>query len=254
MRNTLLKTLPLLLLPFIAQATPLDVLTAKAQAVAQTGARPVVIFDLDDTLFDTRARTQQILQEFAVRNETMERYPDAVAPLASVARAEIHFALSETLAALGLHQPGLHTELQAFWSERFFSNQYLRRDRLIRGAQRLTRALTDLRIRVVYLTGRDRPRMGTGTLAQLKRFALPLGTLGVLFMKPVLTQSDRDFKAEALESIPQLGTVIGGFENEPTNANLIQQAFPSAQVYLLESIESGRPVQVHPQIERIRSL
>jgi hypothetical protein len=94
--------------------------------------------------------------------------------------------------------------------------------------------------------------MQEGTLAQLSRFGLPLGTAGVLFMKPDTTISDRDFKAEAVGLIARMGTVVGAFENEPTNANLLQEAFPDAKVFFMETIESGKPIRLDPRIRRIK--
>lgn len=64
--------------------------------------------------------------------------------------------------------------------------------------------------------------------------------------------SDRDFKAQAIESIARLGTVIAAFENEPINANLLQERFSKAAVYLLASIESAKPVVLDPRIKRLR--
>ncbi len=257
MRNTSLTILLFLslLLPSTAWSdSALDTLEPKIEAAWASGSRPIVIFDLDDTLFDSRPRSMRIFLEFSQRPETARDYPEAVTPLSTISAREVQYPLTETLAALGLHNPRLKEELEAFWKERFFSNAYLRHDRLTPNARTLTQSLTALGARLVYLTGRDRPRMGEGTLFQLSRFALPLGSLGVLFMKPQAAIPDRDFKAGALDSIATLGSVVGAFENEPTNANLLQERFGDASTFLLETIESGKPIRLDPRVKRIRHL
>jgi hypothetical protein len=229
-----------------------DALEERIVRVLESGSRPLVVFDLDDTLFDSRFRMKKIFEEFADDPTIQERFADVLPRLKGLTTREIQYSAKETLIALGLTDPAILEAMDTFFRARFFSNEYLKYDGLIPGAAALTRRFAHAGARAVYLTGRDRPRMAEGTVGQLTRFGLPFGTAGILFMKPQADMVDRDYKATALESIAKLGTVVGAFENEPTNANLLQERFSDAEVFLLEKIESGKPVRLDPRIKRIR--
>src|SRR5690606_36728452 len=54
-------------------------------------------------------------------------------------------------------------QLRTHWSAKFFSNDFWEHDQPYEGAIEFVRAAHAKGIQIRYLTGRDRPRMGSGT-------------------------------------------------------------------------------------------
>jgi len=65
--------------PLPQQVDVLEVILERIPTVRQDGGQPVVVFDLDGTLYDSRPRTLAILAEYA--DEVRSDYPDVSACL-----------------------------------------------------------------------------------------------------------------------------------------------------------------------------
>src|SRR5271155_1095641 len=81
------------------------------------GAPPVVVFDLDGTLFDNRPRTRAIFHDLAAAWE--EAHPDVAARLRSVRSSELAYHVSESFERLGITRHDLVEEAFGFWRARF---------------------------------------------------------------------------------------------------------------------------------------
>lgn len=228
----------------------LDLLLAETEA-ASAGARALVVFDLDDTLFLTANRHLRILREYAGVIES--RHPEAAALLRSIEREKLRYAVTDTVKDAGLAEE-LARDLKDFWFARFFKNPYLLEDDTTHGAPAFVEEVVKRGGQAVYMTGRDEG-MRDGTEASLKKHGFILdGDRGRLFLKPRFDTPDHAFKLECVEKLKGMGLVTGTFENEPAHVNLFADGFPKARHFLLETKHSGKPVVPNPAAHRIRDF
>lgn len=214
----------------------------RAQDSVANGQRPVVVFDLDDTLFDSRTRTQVIFREFAQDTGNQSQFPNETQVLARIRLEDIYYLLKDTLVNLGIDSPEFESALNTYWVARFFTNAYCAVDRPIVGAAKYVRDLEAAGAYIIYLTGRDTPNMGEGTKAALLSNHFPTDSDGTfLLMKSDHAIDDLTFKKAAFSWIQQQGTVIAGFENEPKNINAYDAAFAGGTMVFLDTIRSGAP-------------
>lgn len=236
----------------LMQAAPsvLEEILRDAEAARSRGRRPVLLFDVDDTVLSTTHRHVRILREFA--SKLAASRPDDAASLRSMTADRVLYSIADTAKAAGVEDEAVIEELRRFWFERFFANEYLLEDREVPGAAAFCREALVRGARLVYLTGRDEG-MRDGTLAGLALNGLPTpdGEGVRLILKPRFETPDWEFKVDALASVALLGDVAAGFENEPAHINLFKKTFPAGRMVLVETRHSGKPVEADPGIERI---
>ncbi|MBI4860113.1 MAG: HAD family hydrolase [Candidatus Riflebacteria bacterium] len=215
---------------------PLEEVVARVRAEHREKTSPVVIFDLDDTLFRVTYRTKQILIDWAAH---LPAYQDQVrTALAALDPETMPYTLLDTLDQAGVTDPALRRSALRHWKLFFFSNRYLPDDRPVAGAVLYVNELRGAGARIAYLTGRDRPRMEAGTLSSLERSGLPVPQKLVrLYLKPDPKMPDLEFKKQALADIRKIGKVVAAFDNEPANVNAIKAGFPPR--------EPARPCRGH---------
>ena len=199
------------------------------------GARaPVVVFDLDATLFDNRPRTLEILHE--LREEIAEEDPDLSNALLGLELDKIDYLLTDTLKACNIYRADLVKDITGYWHERFFRDEYIACDVPLEGAPEYVRTCHEAGAIVAYLTGRDIPGMLVGTVAKLRDEGFPIAVAGTeLILKPDEHMHDEAFKRGALPTLERIGEVIAFFDNEPANCNLAKSLFPECTVVLLET-------------------
>lgn len=214
-------------------------------------AHPVVVFDLDGTLFDNGPRTWQVLYEFALQR----RRHALLKRLQGVARLSLPYTLKDILALCGETDGELLREVVAFWKERFFRDDYIRYDEPLAGAIQFATACWDAGATVVYLTGRDAPNMLLGTSASLRTHCFPVGVpRSVLTLKEAFEVEDLAFKREALEFLDTLGVVVAAFDNEPANCNLFQNRWPDAEQVCVATAHAPNPPVLHPSVKVIKDF
>lgn len=201
---------------------------------------PLIVFDLDSTLFTTGPRNLRILREFAAAG--VDRWPEVGGIVATLASGDIGWGVAECLRERGLHDSSMLRELRAFWYQRFFTDEYLADDLPVPGAVEFVTACHDHGAMVYYLTGRHVGGMEVGTVRALGAHGFPYGRgRCVLHLKPSFEMSDRAFKDDALADVRSYrGQVVASFENEPGNANAFSRAFPGALHFLMTTIHSPR--------------
>lgn len=215
--------------------TVLQDILDRVRAVHDNGALPVVLLDLDSTLFDTGERHRRILAEFAMEHGD----PALVELVRTLGPADFGWSVLDPLDARGFGDDSLRKQVMRFWGRAFFSDHYTDLDLPVRGAVGYVRALADAGALCVYLTGRDAPGMGAGTLRMLHRAGLPLlDGFGMVLMKASTRAQDADHKATSLARIRRLGTVVATFENEPAHSNTFLDAFPEATHVLVGDVHS----------------
>jgi hypothetical protein len=220
----------------------------QAEAVIAKGERPVVVFDLDHTLFDNGPRTWTILREFAEATKHQELH-DA---LGRIAPTGLDYLLTKTLAKVGFDDAGLHDEAIEFWKERFFTDDYQSHDIPMPGAVDFVGKLWDMGGLVVYLTGRDAPGMLVGCIESLRRHGFPCGVVRTVpLLKPDFETTDLVFKSEAVRYISTLGEVVGAFDNEPSMCNLFHETWPEAHSVLLDTEHAPDPPDLAAAVIRV---
>ena len=217
-----------------------------ARAAAQKDGRPVLaIFDIDGTILDPAARTRDI---FALALDgpgavVQPEQPELAQRVRSLALETIPYEPESTLAMAGIRDTAMVRALKARWSQDFFSNRFLLRDQVVPGAVPYLDSLHARGVTIVYFTGRDAPRMLGGTAASLLDRGFPVGIAGtMLVLKPDKSIPDFDYKKNTLDELARYGTVVGVFENEPRNINLLHERFPDAPAFYIDTKHStGAP-------------
>lgn len=219
----------------------LDEILATAQAAQQTQQKSLAIFDLDSTLFCVSPRTQAILNSLAKDPELVEKFPNFVPQLAQLKVTPLDWGIRSVLIR---HQVQGSSEFFAVvrekWAELFFSSDHLLIDKPYPGAVEFVTHLSQFGVEIRYLTGRDRPRMGDGTIQSLKKHGFPLVSLDHLHMKPDSTRHDAEFKRDTLQGLVGSSRQTWFFENEPVIINLVQRDLPDLQIIFMDSVHSGR--------------
>lgn len=225
---------------------------SRIEATSSRGALPVVVFDLDSTLFSTGPRNLRILREFAA--EQGRRWPGVADAASKWTAADMGWNVAQNLIDAGERDEKLLADLRAFWLARFFTDDYVLSDEPTPGAAEFAAACHGRGALLYYLTGRHVGGMEVGTVAALRAHGFPFWRgRCVLHLKPSFEMADRAFKDDALSDIRSYrGEVVATFENEPGNANLFARAFPSADHYLLLTIHS--PEAEAPREDLIRTI
>jgi len=237
---------------------------ARVAEVKASGQTPIVIFDLDDTLFDTRGRTASLLQSYHANHGEPR--------LAQVPLDAVHYDLEDTLAELGFTQHELEGQtFKAIRNEvwpKFFKGESLLLDGTVPGAVEAVRALAADAL-IVYLTGRktfvsdfseralaqrgfptpSNPGSGPGVrmFHKPKSYAgqaNPGGKLGTDEFKGLVTKN----------ALPPLGVVVAAFDNEPKNCLAFQAAAPEAIVVHLDTLYDADSPALTGEIEVVPSL
>jgi hypothetical protein len=156
------------------------------------------------------------------------------------------------LARAGLPTTGpFFHALHSYWADGFFANDYLHHDEPLPGAVSFVQELHQLGAGIMYLTGRDVPRMWKGTAASLKQHGFPIDLPGVeLVLKPDQALDDARFKVEIVRSAEERYERIWLFENEPVNLNLMSRECPEVGLVFIDSTHSGRE-NVDPVLDNI---
>lgn len=239
----------------LSEAEIFQKLYQESEKIAQTGRQPIVILDLDSTLYEVQPRTHRILREWAEGPESAP-YPDWSQRLRELDAAQVGYSLRDTLFELGADEATareLHRSLRKFWEQRFFSNHYLSFDQPYAGAVDFTRVLERQGVMIVYLTGRDNPQMGEATRRRLEEDGFAWGgPHATLILKEQRAIEDLLHKKRAAERIRSMGSVVASFENEPRNLVALQEVFPSAMHVFVDTAASDRPAPIGTGLYRIR--
>lgn len=220
-----------------------------ARIKASRAHRPVVLFDLDGTLFDNRPRTLRILHAYAAQLPH-EHIADAKA-IRSLNSRDIAYLLEDTLSPHGV-KPAVIEGAKAFWRARFFTDAACADDVPVAGGVPFVRRCWNEGATIVYLTGRDIPGMILGTTRTLRDDGFPLGVPRTeLVMKPTFEEPDTSFKTRLLDPLNELGQVVASFDNEPVNCNLFYRRWPDAFSVLLETQSAPGAPPLLPECHRV---
>lgn len=170
---------------------------------ADPGRRCVVFFDLDNTLFETRARTLHVLRLWDEAHGTSH--------FAALDLADVGWDGKATCEALGLS--AIADDVQTFWDDAFWSGAHFDRDLVMTDLAKLACEAERAGAEVHYLTGRIEALRGPSR-GQIERAGLPLASDRHLHLKPDLDTRTSPFKAEVLHATMASGTFVGWFATD----------------------------------------
>lgn len=217
------------------QEEALHKVVERVKVLTAQGQSSSVIFDLDGTLYDNRPRTAFILREIA------EQFCDKIPGLSRIADQFtnlnlMEYSLHKTLKNFGIEHELEIDFIQKEWEKRFFSDDHQQFDVPLPGAKQYVDLVHQAGGTIIYLTGRDMKRMLVGTTVSLRQYGLPVGIVGTMIIqKQDLSESDESFKVSTVDYIRRLGSVVGIFENEPANINLLKNHFPESECFFVRT-------------------
>jgi len=231
-----------------------DVVAREVERVVAAGQLPVVIFDLDDTLFETRTRSAAIIREFGDQNGD--------ARLKAARYEHVRFGLEDTLAEAGLTQAeiagDLGRQVRRFWSPRFFNGTHYHHDTALAGSVAYVNRLHGLGAKIVYLTGRKTVAKAS-SIEALRVAGFPVGDRTTIFVKPDQVPGEpkletAEWKGETTRTqIVGMGTFVAAFDNEPVNVNALRENVPAAaHVIFLDTLWKPDSPALLPAIVTIR--
>lgn len=222
----------------------------KVSATRAAGKEPIVVLDLDGTLYNNQHRTLRILQEFA--HSKGAEAPELVAAVDGLSPDQVRYAMTDTLEEAGLRQLDIAKAAHAYWMDRFFTDDYLGYDLPTPGAVAFVHLIHEAGGVPAYLTGRDAPNMLIGTVRALQRDGFPVGTVNTrIILKEDFHTADHEYKARIINSLRRMGEVVGAFDNEPGLCNLFQEAYPDASVFWLDAPHAPNPPPLDQRVEVI---
>jgi hypothetical protein len=197
---------------------------------------PVLIIDLDGTLFDNYPRQLAIFRQLQLKypqiqnmipeeNLFLEPQPYSILSIIQSHLTENDYPQSKTLMQKLTHE----------FYHLFLSNQYLAQDVSFRGAAAILHAITKMGIHIWYLTGRSQRNMKFGTLNSIKVAGFPLparNSTVSLIMKPRKNMHDDEFRRIVFNSVPidRRNSILGYVDNEAELCRIALEFFPSALI------------------------
>lgn len=224
---------------------------------------PIVVFDLDSTLYEVQPRTLAILKEWSqlvppsslVDPLFMTQFRDKLHDLES---KDIGYSIKETFDLLGFPETLHRKEIKnakSYWETRFFSNEYLGHDETYTGALEWVHAIHDAGSRIVYLTGRDESRMGPGTRNRLIMDGFPLSEpQSKVVLKASADLEDFHHKVTSILALTQEGEIVASFENEPKNIVGMAQEVPGALHVFVETVCSDHEAPIANGLVRLKKF
>lgn len=206
--------------------------------------KPILVFDIDSTIFNVSPRNQAIFDLFCSINAT--KYPNLPKLSSNYRLTYTDWGLAP-YTKLMTPDEELKKEACLFWKKHFFAGTFLSSDQPYTQAIELVQFLHSKNAKILYLTGRDNHRMRQGTLAQLKHWDLPLEKDRDLITKPHKGMNDGEYKSGALVDIFKTysGHPVFFFDNEPSV--LEHCIFPDLTFYTPVFIHSTHSNRSTPQ-------
>ena len=238
----------------------LDEVVQRCRKVLEKKELPIVVFDLDSTLFNVSKRSYEILREWLAHPES-QTFSETLKEMHGLEPAEMKYSLQDVWEKRKIpHEAepfSTHFKhAKNYWRKRFFGNEYLVHDEPTPGAIQFVKNLYELGVKIVYLTGRDVPLMSFGTFDQLREAGLPIEIERTrLILKPKRYIDDLDFKSQAAKTIMGWGTVVASFENEPKNLVAMSQVYDAGTMNIfIETVSSDHPAPAGKGIYKIASF
>lgn len=210
-----------------------DAALVDIKARAARGEKVRVVFDIDDTLSESRARTLAVAKDWDRANGT--------AYFSRLVVAQVGQSGTETAKAMGLPDEVV-TAFQAHWDVEFWKGERFVHDTPIGPTVELAKKARAAGAEVIFLTGRIDALEGA-TIAQLRRFGLEGVDANSVVSKPDLSVRTAPFKTQWLTQSAAEGHHLAFFLTESRrDVAAVQQGMTGAPTVLLSSAFSGDAV------------
>ncbi len=234
MRRVILTVLLMLASTEAYAASPLDQIRVAVAREKRAGRMPVIVFNIDGTIFDNRPRSQAILRDFIAAGG--DSYSDIADSINSLGKDSIDYFVVDSFKTVGVTDMLFLESALKFWSDRFFTDEYVQKDMPMDGSASFITEMHDSGAMIVYLSGRGRTAMMDGTFTSLRMHGFPVATpRTILILKPNPRDNNEDYKRGAMRDISRLGRVVAAFENDPRSVNLMKRQWPSAKVVMIRA-------------------
>lgn len=222
--------------------TPTEIFNKIKDLALSKKTHPLVVFDLDSTLFDVSPRLEKALIDIASDPEIVKSFPTVIPFFKNIKTHRQDWGFVDVLKRAGVD----HDHLELFqtvrhlWIKKFFSNEYIHYDVPYEGSIQFVQKINKLSIPIIYLTGRDYKRMEHGSREVLKKWDFPLDDqTSRLVMKPEQSMDDGLFKKDWIgNQLMESQSSLFLFENEPVNINLVSKHFPNVEIVFFDSTHS----------------
>lgn len=141
------------------------------------GKRSCVVFDIDNTLVDTRLRTQAAAKAFA-------RQVPGHSKLARIPLSRVGFDGAQTAKHVG-YRDNTVKSFQSYWNKFFWNPNNFKLDAPLASTMDLARRAKAAGAEVFYLTGRVEG-LKKGTIKQLQQLSLPDADASHVLCKPAI--------------------------------------------------------------------
>tara|TARA_B110001454_G_C12723326_1_gene436705 strand:- start:71352 stop:72113 length:762 start_codon:yes stop_codon:yes gene_type:complete len=223
---------------------PSDIFNKIKHLAVDKKADPLIVFDLDSTLFDVAPRLEKVLTDIALEPVMQEKFPSVIPHFKNIKTERRDWGFVEVLQRAGVEHDNLDLfkTVRQLWVEKFFSNEYIHYDVPYQGSVEFVQKIEKLNIPIVYLTGRDVKRMERGSREVLLKWNFPLDDkMSQLVLKPERSMDDALFKRDWIHSYMSTSkSPVFLFENEPVNINLIAKELPDVELVFFDSTHSRK--------------
>ena len=194
------------------------------------GEKVRVVFDIDDTLSESRARTLVVAKSWDKANGTNH--------FDRLVLAQVGQNGTETAKAFNLPDD-VAAAFQAHWDVAFWKGDNFAHDTPIAPMVTLAKQAKAAGAEVVFLTGRI-DALETATIAQLQRFGLKDVNADTVVSKTDLSVRTGEFKTQWLEQSEASGNHLAFFITESRrDVAAIQRGFDGAPTVLFDSAFGG---------------
>ncbi len=225
----------------------------RTQKVLDDKKLPVLIFDLDSTLFHVSPRSFEIMKSWIQAS--------AISILPNLKEEDMGYSIEDIWVKRGLSTETGESfkylkEAKEYWRTRFFSSEYIHHDVPHEGALQFVKRVYEMGAKVVYLTGRDVPLMAFGTVDHLRNLGFPVEVERTrLILKPKRHIDDLVFKTDVCKIAAEWGEVVASFENEPKNLVAMQKALgPKTMHIFYESVSSDHASAAGKEVYKINNF